>query len=191
MAIELDAKNTAVLSMDLHAGLVSIYTQADGGYIGRVAEVLRVARQRGFPVMHVKVGFRPGFPEVSPKNALFSAIRSDPQRQKLFEGLAADIHPAVAPVGNEVVITKHRVSAFSGTDLEMILRSQAIDTLVLLGIATSGVVLSTLLEAFDRDFRVVVIADCCADTEAELHRALVEKLFAKRGTVMDAAEFLR
>lgn len=185
----LDPKRTAVLSMDLHAGIVAIYTQGDEGYIGRVADVLRAARARGFRVMHVKVGFRAGFPEVSEKNALFSALRSDPQRQKLFSGPAAEIHPAAAPVGDEVVITKHRVSAFWGTDLEMILRAQEIDTVVLLGIATSGVVLSTLVEAFDKDFRVVVIGDCCADTEGDLHRALVEKLFAKRGTVMTAAEF--
>jgi nicotinamidase-related amidase len=186
----LDPKRTAILSMDLHAGIVSIYTKGDEGYIGRVAEVLRVGRERGFRVMHVKVGFRPGFPEISPKNKLFSALRGDPQRQQLFQGPAAEIHPAVAPVGDEVVITKHRVSAFWGTDLEMILRSQSMDTVVLLGIATSGVVLSTLVEAFDKDFRVVVIGDCCADTEPELHAALLEKLFAKRGTVMGLAEFV-
>jgi len=190
MEVELNPKTTAVLSMDLHASIVAIYTQHDGEYVERAASVLRSARQREFTVMHVKVGFRPGFPEVSPKNVLFQVVRSDPQRQKLFSGPAAQIHPAVAPVGDEVVITKHRVSAFCGTDLEMILRAQEIDTLVLLGIATSGVVLSTLVEAFDRDFRVVVVGDCCADTDPDLHAALVEKLFAKRGTVVDSAEFI-
>ncbi|MGA8110748.1 MAG: isochorismatase family cysteine hydrolase [Acidobacteriaceae bacterium] len=191
MAVEggLDAQRTAVLSMDLHAGIVAIYTQGDEGFLARAAEVLRAARERGFTVMHVKVGFRPGFPEVSPNNKAFHALRSDPQRQKLFSGPGAEIHPAVAPVGDEVVITKHRVSAFAGTDLEMILRSRSIDTLVLFGIATSGVVLSTLVEAFDKDFRVVVIGDCCADTEPDLHRALLDKLFAKRGTVMDSEQW--
>lgn len=186
---ELDPKRTAILSMDLHAGIVALYTRGDEGYIGRAAEVLRAGRERGFMVMHVKVGFRPGFPEVSPRNTLFQALRSDPQRQQLFQGPAAEIHPAVAPMGDEAVITKHRVSAFWGTDLEMILRAQSIDTLVLFGIATSGVVLSTLVEAFDKDFGIVTIGDCCADTEPELHAALLEKLFAKRGTVLTAAEF--
>jgi nicotinamidase-related amidase len=190
MAIELDPKRTAVLSMDLHAGIVAIYTPGDAGYLDRVSGVLHAARNRGLRVMHVKVGFRPGFPEVSEKNALMNAIRSDPQRQQLFQGPAAEIHAAAAPAGEEVVITKHRVSAFSGTDLEMILRAQEIDTLVLLGIATSGVVLSTAVEAFDKDFQVVVIGDCCADLEPELHQALVEKLFPKRGKVISSADFV-
>lgn len=187
--MELDPKRTAVLSMDLHAGIVAIYTPGDAGYLDRVSGVLRSARKKGMRVMHVKVGFRPGFPEVSEKNAMMKAILKDPQRQQLFSGPAGEISGAVAPVGEEVVITKHRVSAFWGTDLEVILRAQEIDTVVLLGIATSGVVLSTLVEAYDRDFQVVVIGDCCADLEPELHRALVEKLFPRRGTVMTSAEF--
>jgi len=73
----------------------------------------------------------------------------------------------------------------------MILRAKEIDTLVLFGIATSGVVLSTLLEAADTDYRAVVIADCCADTDAELHRVLIERLFPLRGEVTTAAEFVK
>ena len=69
------------------------------------------------------------------------------------------------------------MSAFAGTDLNLLLRANEIDTLVLLGIATSGVVLSTLLEAFDADYRLVVIKDCCADTDAELHNCLTDRFF--------------
>jgi nicotinamidase-related amidase len=72
----------------------------------------------------------------------------------------------------------------------MILRANAIDTLVLFGIATSGVVLSTLLDAVDADYRAIVITDCCADRDAELHKVLVEKFFPHRGTAMTATEFL-
>lgn len=61
---------------------------------------------------------------------------------------------------------------------------------VLFGIATSGVVLSTLLEACDADYRTAVIADCCAHTDADLHRLLMERLFPLRGEVTTAAEFI-
>ena len=101
------------------------------------------------------------------------------------------IDPALAPVENEIVITKHRVSAFTGTDLAMILRVNDLDTLVLFGIATSGVVLSTLLEACDADFRLAVIKDCCADLDPGLHDTLIEKLFPLRATVLSAADFLK
>ena len=90
----------------------------------------------------------------------------------MFESGGSDIHADVAPKDGDIVIMKHRVSAFTGTDLEMILRANEIDTLVLFGIATSGVVLSTLVDAADRDYRLTVIRDCCADTDAELHSCL-------------------
>jgi nicotinamidase-related amidase len=141
-------------------------------------------------VIHVQVGFRPGMPEISPRNALFAAIRTNPQRQQLFQGDAGKIHPAVAPVGEDIVITKHRISAFTGTDLDMILRAKEIDTLVLFGIATSGVVLSTLLDAVDADYRAIVIKDCCADQDADVHSVLLEKVFPRRGTVVTSAELL-
>jgi nicotinamidase-related amidase len=100
----------------------------------------------------------------------------------------AEIHPAVAPRGDEVVVTKHRVSGFHGTDLDMVLRANGIDTLVLAGIATSGVVLSTLRQAADADYRIVVVEDCCADRDAEVHRVLMMKVFARQAAVLSCAE---
>jgi nicotinamidase-related amidase len=73
----------------------------------------------------------------------------------------------------------------------MLLRAREIDTLAMFGIATSGVVLSTLTEAFDLDYRIAVIGDCCADRDAELHHALLNKFFVNRGVVLTAAEFVK
>jgi nicotinamidase-related amidase len=89
-----------------------------------------------------------------------------------------------------VVVTKHRVGAFFGTDLDMILRAHDIDTLVLSGIATSGVVLSTLRHAADADYRLVVAADCCADADPEVHRVLTEKVFPRQASVTSGAEVI-
>jgi nicotinamidase-related amidase len=183
--------HTAVLGMDCQTGVVSIYAKPQEAFLDRCASVLRSARKVGMQVIHVKFGFRPGLPEVTTRNRLFASIKSSPQRQKLFEGESGAIHPALGPAPDDIVVTKHRISAFPGSDLQMILRAREIDTLVLFGIATSGVVLSTLLEAYDADYRPVVIADCCADTDAELHRALIERLFPLRGDVTTAAEFLK
>jgi nicotinamidase-related amidase len=72
----------------------------------------------------------------------------------------------------------------------MILRANDIETLVLFGIATSGVVLSTLLQAADADYRLVVIKDCCADLDPDLHNCLLDKLFPKQAHVLAATEFL-
>ena len=181
---------TAVLSMDVQTAIVSHYAKDRPELVEIAASVLKEARRVGMTVIHVRVGFRPTLPEVSARNPLFAAIKNSAQHQAIFEGAAGKIHAAVAPQAGDIVVIKHRVSAFAGTDLEMILRANDIDTLVLFGIATSGVVLSTLLEACDADYRLIVLADCCADLDAALHSCLLEKLFPRRATVLNASEFL-
>jgi nicotinamidase-related amidase len=189
--LTLDPARTAVLSMDLQAAVVGIYAKdQEAALLARVAGVLTRARTRGIRVMHLQVGFRPNLPEVSSRNTLLAAIKGSTKHQQLFQGAAGAIHPAIAPHVDDIVIVKHRVSAFIGTDLEVILRANDIDTLVLFGIATSGVVLSTLLEAADRDYRLVVIKDCCADLDPDLQACLINKLFPRQATVVSADEFL-
>jgi nicotinamidase-related amidase len=188
--ISYEAARTAVLSMDNQVGIVASYAKDQEALIARGASVLERARALGMCVIHIQVGFRPGLPEVSSRNLLFGAIKGSSQHQKLFEGELAAIHPGLGPKKDDIVVTKHRVSAFRGTDLEMILRAKEIDTLVLFGIATSGVVLSTLLEASDADYRLVVIKDCCVDGDEELHDNLVDKVFVRRASVLTASEFL-
>lgn len=182
--------HTAVLSMDCQTGIVSIYAKDDkDAFLTRAAGVLNHARASGMTVIHVQVGFRPGLPELNSRNKLFGALKSSAQHQQLFQVPLAAIPSIIAPKEGEIVITKHRVSAFTGTDLAMILRANDIDTLVLYGIATSGVVLSTLLEASDADFRLVVIKDCCADLDSQVHDCLINKFFPSRASVLSAQEF--
>jgi len=88
------------------------------------------------------------------------------------------------------VVTKKRVSAFTGSDLEVLLRANGIRHLVLCGIATSGVVLSTLREAADKDYQVTVLSDLCADMDAEVHRVLLEKVFPRQAAVVTTAEWI-
>ena len=185
-----DPERAAVLSMDLQRAIVAIYTKDDGRLIERAAEVLRNARTQRMSVIHVQVGFRPGLPEIGSRNSLFSAIKNSAQHRQVFEGAAGAIHPSVSPEGDDIIVVKHRVSAFVGTDLEMILRAKDIDTLILFGVATSGVVLSTLLHAVDADYRVIVVSDCCADLDSEVHACLVNRIFPRQATVISADEFL-
>jgi nicotinamidase-related amidase len=140
-------------------------------------------------MIYIQVGFRPGFPEISDRNPMFSTIKSDPQRGQMFEGPAKEIPASIAPQEGDMVVTKHRVSAFAGTDLEMILRANEVDTLVLFGIATSGVVLTTLIHAVDEDYKLFVIEDLCVDGDQELHTNLM-RFYSRRGTVISSSEFI-
>lgn len=185
-----DISRAALLSMDLQNAIVSLYTKGQDDFLPRVAAVLNAARLSRMDVIHVQVGFRPGLPEIGTRNTLFAAIKSSPQWQQVFQGAAGAIHPAVAPQGEDIVIVKHRVSAFAGTDLDMILRAREVETLLLMGIATSGVVLSTLLHATDADYRVIVVKDCCTDQDPEVHACLTGKIFPRLGTVVNAGELI-
>jgi nicotinamidase-related amidase len=183
----LDPARTAVLTLDCQKGIVELVPGSDR-IVPAGARVLAGARAAGVPVIHVGLGFRPGYPEIHPEHPTFGQMR---ESGRFLPGSpSAEFLDALAPLPGEAVVHKRRVSAFSGNGLEMILRSQGISTLVLFGIATSGIVLSTLRQASDLDFRAVVIRDACADRDEEVHRVLTGKVFPRQAAVLTADEFL-
>jgi nicotinamidase-related amidase len=95
----------------------------------------------------------------------------------------------VAPQQGDIVVIKRRVSAFTGSDLEVVLRGLGIGTLVLTGISTSGVVLSTLRQAADLDYQLVVLSDACLDLDSEVHRVLTEKIFPRQADVRATSDW--
>ena len=177
---------TVLLVMDVQRGVVERFAD-DPGYLERLSGGITAARAAGIPVVYVIVAFRPGHPEISARNQTFSALAGS---GGLVEGTPeTEIHPAVAPAPGDLVVTKLRVSAFMGSDLAVVLRSLDAGTLVLTGIATSGVVLSTLRQAADLDYRLVVLADACLDRDPEVHRVLTEKVFPRQATVRTVTEW--
>lgn len=177
---------TALLVMDMQTGIVSRYARGDD-FFTPIRAAIAAARAASMPVIYVVVGFRPGFPEVSPRNKTFSAIMQRQATSSSVEMITPEIHPAIAPQPTDIVITKRRVSAFSGSDLEVVLRAQGITHLALSGIATSGVVLSTLREAADKDYQLTVLADCCLDGDEEVQRVLLTKVFPRQADVLEAS----
>jgi nicotinamidase-related amidase len=175
----------ALLVMDMQRGIVDRVEVP--GLLPRLGHAIGAAREHDVAVIYVTVGFRPGHPEVSARNRMFSALR---ESGGAVAGEATQVHPAISPLPGEVVTTKRRVSAFAGSDLDVILRAQEITTLVLTGIATSGVVLSTLRAAADLDFALTVLRDGCADADAEVHRVLMDKVFPRQAEVLAVADWV-
>lgn len=188
--IELDKSKTALLMADFHTDSMSENpVVAERRTLNRARDVLEAARSAGVFVAYIVVNFRPGYPEISGVNKSFSA------RKSAGVPPAADprslIHGTVLPRQGEPVVVKHRVSGFYGTDLDMILRAQGLDTLILMGHATSGVILSTVRYAADADYRLVVVEDGCADRDPEVHDLLMEKVFPRQATVASSTEVVR
>jgi nicotinamidase-related amidase len=178
--------STALLVMDLQHSIVDRF-DGDEEYLPRLAAAVEAARASGIRVIYVMVAFRAGYPEVSERNKSFAAVPGTGRFAEADPGTA--IHPAVAPTSGDLIVTKRRVSAFTGSDLEVVLRAGGIDHLVLAGIATSGVVLSTLRQAADLDYQLTVLADGCLDADPEVHRVLVEKVFPRQADVVRVADW--
>jgi len=176
----------ALLVMDVQRGIVHRFGD-DAGYLTRLRGAIETARAAEIPVIHVVVGFRAGHPEASARNKMLRGFGGGIGFTDDDPG--AQIHPDIAPHPADLVVTRTRVSAFAGSDLDLILRAREIDGLVLTGIATSGVVLSTLRQASDLDFRLTVLADGCLDADGEVHRVLTEKIFPVQADVVTIDEW--
>lgn len=178
--------NTALLVMDMQMSFLPGIPGAET-LTQNVAKAIAHARSSNIPVLYVVVGFRQGMPEIGENNKGFAAAKEMFTNADMGEFVK--IEPALAPADRELVITKRRVSAFAGSDLEVVLRAKNIQHLILTGIATGGVILSTLREAADKDYRITVIADCCADGDEEIHRVLTTKVFPRQADVLTVEEW--
>lgn len=179
-------QNTALLVMDMQLGILGRLPNANA-IIANVAKAITSAREKKIPIIFVAVGFRQGAPEVSPNNKGFAAGKEMFAKIDMAEFMK--IHPDLAPADGEITVAKRRVSAFTGSDLEVILRSFGIQHIILTGIATSGVVLSTAREAADKDYVITILADCCADGDEEVHRVLMTKVFPRQADVLTFEEW--
>jgi nicotinamidase-related amidase len=182
------ALRTALLIMDIQPATMAMMGDAAAGLSATLKKAIAAARRNDILVLFVVVGFRKGFPELTAhtSNISFVALRGS--------GVAGlenpTVDPSVDPQPDDIIITKRRVSAFAGSDLEVILRGHHVDHLVLTGIATSGVVLSTVREAADKDYRLSVLADACADRDPEVHAVLLNKVFPRQAEVLTVDQFV-
>jgi nicotinamidase-related amidase len=179
--------NTALLVMDMQAGIVPMLQGMAPTILGNVSKAIANARTKKIPVIYVVVGFRQGMPEVSTNNKGFAASKERMAAINMTEFMT--VHPDIAPQAGELIVTKRRVSSFTGSDLEVVLRSFGIQHLILSGISTSGVVLSTTREASDKDYKITIISDCCADGDEEVHRVLMTKVFPRQADVITVEEW--
>jgi Isochorismatase family len=129
----IDPASAALLVMDYQVDTLTKFMTAaqSADAIACVPDLIAMARDAGMMVLHVVVAFRPGHPEVNPRNPVFGALKATGMAVAGSEGAA--IHPAAAAREGEPIVVKHRISPFVGTDLETLLRANGVDTLVLGG----------------------------------------------------------
>ena len=175
-------KRSALLVMDFQPDIVANFPAADA--IANTKKVLAAARAAGMPIAFVVVGFRPGHPEVAANNKGFAAAKA---AGRLINHTVID---ELAPLPGEPVVFKRRVGALYGTDLPVILSAFDANHLILTGISTSGVILSTTRLAADMDFAVTILADCVGDNDPEVHNVLLTKILPRQAEISDSTTFI-
>ena len=167
-ATRIDADRTAVLIMDFQQRIIANVATEPDAVVENAARALAGARAAGIPVIYVVHRGGP-FAEYAPD---------------------VELHEGVTPAEGELVITKVRPGPFSTTALDVTLREMGRDNLVIMGVATSGCVLSSVRWAVDVNYSFIVLSDACSDGDPEVHRVLTEKVYPRQGTVMSTDEFL-
>ena len=182
----IDPNRAALLVMDYQNGIIG-RVQDGEGLLALAGGLIDTFRDRGATVGYVRVAFKEGdwdgVPETSHMARRVRGYASDALH---VDSPATQIPDAIAPQDGDIVVIKKRVGPFGTTDLHEQLQARGIDTLVLAGISTSGVVLSTVRDAHDRDYRVVVLADACADPDPESHAVLMNRIFPHQVEVSDS-----
>ena len=163
---QVQVENAAVVIMDFQEDIVGTVARNPERVVDRANSVLQSARDNGVPVIYV-VHHGGRFADDTPGRA---------------------IHRGLSPATGEVVLVKTKTSPFSTTGIDVLLRQMRVDTLILLGVATSGCVLSTVRWAFDLEYKLIVVEDACDDADEQVHEVLTQKIYPRQSTVVTADE---
>jgi nicotinamidase-related amidase len=183
----IDPRRTALLVMDYQNAIIGRLEDAEA-LLARVAHAIAVARQHGGRIGYVRVAFTDADFDAIPPASQFAALVARSGRAMHADSPATAVHESVAPEPGDILVRKTRVGAFSTTDLDGQLKARDVHTLVLAGVSTSGVVLSTVRDAADRDYQVFVLSDASADPQPGVHEFLTEKIFPRQAQVITTAE---
>jgi len=175
---------TALVVMHYQTDILGLFPSVAPTLLANTRKLCDAARAKSVSVYFAKIHFSPGYPEVSPLNRNGQGIKQ--------LGLFVDdkIAPELGQQATEPLIIAHRASVFYGTELQARLSAQGIDTLLMVGIASTGVVLSSVAYASDADFRIFTVKDCCYDPDQVVHDHLFSTAFDSRTTVLSLADAL-
>lgn len=178
----IDPARTALLLMDFQLAVLGNAPDPEA-ILASANAALSWARKENVQVGYVRVAFaEEDYANVPARNKTFSALAQN--KFLPADSPEAQIHPSLEVRDDDIVVRKTRVGAWNTTGLRAELDARGIDTLILGGISTSGVVLSTLRHAADEDYRLFVLSDATADRDSEVHRVLIEKVFPRQADII-------
>jgi len=177
----LDSKTTALVLIDLQNGIVGMdLAPRSGGEVAETGKALAATfRAAGAPVILVHVSFAGGLAPPQNVDAPMPSATPPADWSDLVEGVRQ---------AGDVVVLKHHWGAFTGTDLDLVLRRRGVKTIVLGGIATNFGVESTARSAWEHGYDVVLAEDACTSASAEAHGFAVKTIFPRISRVVQVAD---
>ncbi|MFE9392104.1 cysteine hydrolase family protein [Streptomyces sp. NPDC006784] len=185
----LDPAHTALLVMDLQPAILASVPGGQGpeALLDRVGGAIADVRANGGTIAYVRVGFTEADWDAIPTtNKSFAPLAQ--HRAMHHRDPATAVHERLAPRDGDIVVRKIRYGGMSTTDLDQQLRERDISTLIVSGVTTGGVVLSTVIDAADRDYRLYVLSDGVADPDTEAHDVLLHRVLPSRAHIIDTTE---
>jgi nicotinamidase-related amidase len=183
----IDPARTALLVMDYQAAVLGALADPQP-LLDRAADAIAAVRRGGGHIGYVRVAFSDADLAAIPDSNKMAERVTASGKSLHSDSPATAIHTNLAPEPGDIVVRKTRIGAFSTTDLDRQLRERGITTLILAGVSTSGVVLSTVRDAADRDYRLFVLADAIADGDPDVHDFLITKIFPRQTDVITLAQ---
>jgi nicotinamidase-related amidase len=171
--------------MDCQPAILAVLPDGEA-LLDRVEAAMADVRAHGGTIAHVRIGFTEADWDAIPATSKTFAPVAE---HRLMHHEAPDmaIHERLTPQEGDITVRKTRYGGMSATDLDRQLRDRDITTLIVSGVSTSGVVLSTVVDAADRDYQLYVLSDGVADPDAEVHNVLLRKVFPTRAHLIDTA----
>lgn len=189
MKLKIDPQRTAVLLLDVQKDLVDITPGLkQNRVIENMAGVLRAARRRKLPVIHITASVRADFLDLPNDNPLWDGLRK--KRQLIIGTKGAAIDRRVRPLKNELVLNKTCVDPFLTTNLGQALQNADANTIILMGLWTNYVVEATARHASDMGYRVFLVREACASNTVENHEFALNKILPTICYVVSATDVL-
>lgn len=185
----LDPTRTALLVLDCQPAILALVPEGEArnALLGRVERAIADIRAHGGTIAHVRLGFTDAdWDAVPTANKSFAPLAR--HRVMHHDDPAAAIHERLTPQDGDIAVRKVRHGGMSTTDLDRQLRERGITTLVVSGVSTSGAVLSTVIDAADRDYRLYVLSDGVADPDTRVHNVLLHQVLPSRAHLIDTTE---
>ncbi len=202
---KIDVKKTALLLIDMQndsikakEGFLSDVTKMveSKGVISNTAKVIAAARQAGMPVVFIGHVHRKDNADIVPTITDFVLQGLTPPFRESMANVSVEGTPGaqfvdeLKPAAGDHVVWKRKGSAFYSTDLELMLRSWGIDTVIIAGVVTNGCIANTVIGARERDFNVIVLSDCCAAMMPEDDEHFIKNIFPRGGRVRTSGEMV-